>query len=130
MPLVLHDVAVTIQGDGFGTLGVDLFEGELPDTPDLCVALLDAGGGGPQLTLGDKALWDETIVQVLIRAAAQNTARTRAEVIYQAFLDRYSVTLNGTGYLCAVPIAPVSLVDRDAEDRPLFAINLRCWRLV
>ena len=130
MSTVLDDVVATIHGAGYATLGVSLFQGEMPDEPSLCVAVLDAGGGGPRLGLGDVVLWDETMVQILVRGATHAPARALAETIYQGFLEQYSSTLNSVAYLQAAPVAPVSYVDRDAEDRPLFALTLRCWRMV
>jgi hypothetical protein len=120
---MLTEIATYLQTAGCGTVGVDLFLGDLPDTPETCVALVEYGGLPPQRTFGAVA-WEQQRVQIWIRSATYLTAREWAERIYRALLAIANTTLSGTLYFSAVPTPP-AILERDEHERPILAIRVR-----
>lgn len=50
--MLLDELASYMQTNGIGTLGTDLFAGQLPESPDACVALYEYGGLAPEHSIG------------------------------------------------------------------------------
>jgi hypothetical protein len=118
---MLTEIATYLETAGCGTVGVDLFLGDLPDAPVAAASLVEYGGLPPQRTFGTVA-WEQPRVQVLVRDAAYFAARERAERIYRALVAVANTTLSGTRYF-SVTATPPSILERDEHDRPILTIR-------
>lgn len=123
--MLADDICSLIVTDGFGTLATNLFKGELPPTPDLCIAVMDYQGGPAVTFFGSLTVNENPRVQVKVRGAADeyDIPRTRIEHIYQAFMDRGAFTVNSTRYLNIGPVQPPFPLGKDDNNRWVFVVN-------
>ena len=109
------------------TLGTNLFLGRLPDDPDTCVVVYEYGGEAPVNTMGSDAMpyVEQPRIQVLTRASGYSSARTLALQCWTAVEAVLNESLSGTLYhRVAANQSPFPL-ERDSQDRVLFAQNFR-----
>lgn len=109
------------------TLGTNLFLGRMPDTPDTCVALYEYGGDVPLNVMGSDALppVEQPRLQVLVRAAGYSSARTLALECWTEIEGILNESLSGTLYhRVAANQSPFPL-ERDSQDRVIWAQNFR-----
>lgn len=126
----MEAVASHCASNGHGTLGTDLFMGEMQDTPDVCRAVYESPGTTPIETFGP-APWavDRPRLRVVTRAGRDDypTARDEcqairvllASVVDQTISGVYIARISATGY--------VEPLGKDSEDRPLFAADFQVW---
>ena len=109
------------------TLGTNLFLGRLPDDPDTCVVLYEYGGDVPVNTMGSDAMppVERPRMQILTRAAGYSSARTLSLECWTAIEAVLNESLSGTLYhRISANQSPFPL-ERDSQDRVLFAQNFR-----
>lgn len=114
---LLEDLAIALQSAAVGTLGTDLFLGWLPDAPAAAMALYETGGQPPSYI--HQALTPAIIrpsVQVMVRDTEYATGRERMQ-------DAYDALCALSSYLLVSPLQEPFSLGRDADDRPLFAVN-------
>jgi minor capsid protein len=123
--MILDELATYIDTNTALTLGTNLFESRLPESPATAVALAEYGGIAPLQTLGPTFVEENPRVQVVSRAADYATARTNAKTIWNLFKAFPSGTsLSGVVYKDIIPLQSPFLMMRDALDRPIVAFNL------
>jgi len=88
-----HEVAQYLQTSGIGSIGLTLFEGTLPSTPRVAVAVVAQGGnyraGDPW---GDGATGVYRVsLQVLCRNTAYITAAQKAEAVFAKLHGTWNV---------------------------------------
>lgn len=129
---LLDEIAVKLQALSVGTVGVDLFKGVMPETPDACTAVFEYGGRMPTFGFGTAGVdYESPSVQVLCRGVKDDyqTPRDLAETAYQglAAVEAETLTSDSTGtsafYHWIHPIQCPFCLDRDANGRVLFAFN-------
>ena len=112
------------------TLGTNLFLGRLPDDPDTCVVLYEYGGDVPVYTMGSDAMppVERPRMQILTRAAGYSSARTLSLECWTAIEAILNESVSGTLYhRISANQSPFPL-ERDSQDRVLFAQNFRVMK--
>lgn len=120
------ELAAALTPD-IGEVGVDVFLGYLPDSPDPVVSLWENPGPGPMRTHGSGVVIDVTEMQVITRGAptgqgaqhAENRAWLIADYL-DAVTDR---TFTGVYFHSIERLGVPALVERDAQGRPMFSTN-------
>ena len=130
MPL-LTEVGTYLAAQLTLVRGTTLFEGTLPDRPDVCLAVRDLGGGGPS-TLGfgvtTGVQYENPHIQIVVRGKAQDrtTPQATAHLARQALAKVQAMTLTSTLYHFIIPMqSPFLLVVDKADERPVYAFNCR-----
>ena len=91
------------------TVGTTIFYDTMPDTPDACIALYDAGGSmQPQ---GVLLPWQECRLEVRVRSTTRALAMGIMDTITTALNGKYGVTMNTTTKLqcCRLDSEPAYL---------------------
>lgn len=123
--MLIRDIAQILQTAGVGSIGSNIFLGQLPVSPDNAVVLYPTGGYPQPLPLLDVKM----TAQVLVRDSGYEAGYSR---IWQIFnlLDR-----GGSRFLQApsgrkmVTQAkqPPEFIERDESNRCIFVFNLDVW---
>lgn len=124
---VLEEVGQKLEDLGVGTLGADLFLGNLPEAPPACAAVYETGGLAPEMGFGAPGVKIQTPgLQLVFRGAAEDyaTPRARAAAAYAGLAAVQAETLSGTFFHWIHPQQEPFLMDRDESERPLIAFNV------
>jgi hypothetical protein len=126
------DIATLLQTEGAGTLGTDIFVGEMPEQstskgiPHRCLAVLDSGGRSPN------PRWDrdDLSIQVLIRSSVDNyvSGYNYAYEVKDSLLGHTPVTINGSLYSLFVLEGDINSLGSDSSGRARFTLNFRIVR--
>lgn len=125
---LLEDIATVIDSNsGTFTLGTNLFIGRLPDSPDLCCAVFQYGGEEPLNMMGGDAMppIEQPRIQVLVRATGYSTAQSTITAIWGYLEAILNENLTGDRYLRVSAVQSPFPMERDAQDRIVFAQNFR-----
>jgi len=108
------------------TAGTDIFIGVMPDSPDNCVCIIDAGGYAPQ----PNYTYLRPSFQVSVRGSRQGyqDAWDDAQTIRDALHGVAGETINSTYYSQILATSDIMFVGNDDNDRPLFIINFEAHR--
>ena len=129
--MLIRDIAQILQLNGIGTIGVDIFLGHLPDSPDNTVVLFSTGGFPQELPLPDVRM----TAQVMVRDKSYRAAYERIWRIYN-LLDggdrgRFIQAPSGRRMVAQALQPPQTLQEGgkldDESGRPLFVFNLSVW---
>lgn len=116
---------------GVGTAGTDLFGGEMPDSPDACVVVLEAAGFGPMFTMGAStgAAIRRPRIRVLARAAAFDyaAARTKIDAVIAALGVIRAQTTGGVTFMTILQETEPFPVRYDDSDRPVLEVDFTVW---
>jgi hypothetical protein len=126
MGLMVDDLATHLAGAGLGLAGgTNLFKGELPPSPDACVALIERGGLAPAETLCGVD-YENAGLQVLVRGAATSgsTVRTLMNGVFKALLAIVGQSLGGTLYVGISAVQSPFQVEIDDNNRTVMGVNL------
>lgn len=110
-----------------GAIATDLFEGQLPDSPDDAIGLV-ATGGGPTIRSFGRLEWQQPTLQVFVRRSSTLDAEAAAEALWRDFDAFTRQVLGGTTYVSIRPIQPPYKFDVDAKDRVTYAFNVEVVR--
>jgi hypothetical protein len=129
--MLIEEVGNLIANSGHGTLGVDIFLYQMPDTPDTCIALREYGGGEPSYshTYVDPS-YEVPRFQMLARAPAIPDARLLAHQVWVTLQSVRNVTLDGTFYLRLQPLQSPFMIERDNNDRWVAGANFEAMKEV
>lgn len=108
-------------------LGTNLFLSLLPETPDVCMAVYEQGGGPPVFTFGTTQIVQPTM-QVITRHTSYETGRTDAQELFEIFVDLAEQTINSVKYHRIEPVSSPALFQRDNNNRVLFTTNFTVMR--
>ena len=128
--MLLDEIGTFLQTNSIGTLGTDLFEGFMPDTPDACVAILEYPGSPGEYTFGGAtgAILEKPRIQVMVRNTSFPAAQTKMAAIY-ALLDAVTrQTLSGTQYHRIQALQPHFGMPRDINLRYIRACNFEATK--
>lgn len=129
---VALDIATFFSTAAGGSLGsvtgtITLFENMLPASPDVCGAVFQTGGPGPDRGFGVAGIQHERpMVQVRFRGAPDDAdgPRVKAETAYRKLCEAWPVTLSGTLYLELKPMGHPIILERDANRRVVWSFNV------
>lgn len=129
MATILESIGDYLVTNNHGTLGVNLFLGTLPESPDVCTAVYENSGTPPSFTMGSGGIAiDYPMIQVISRAEKEDypTARDRVEAIRNLLAAVTDVTISDVQILRIEPMGNVNLLGIDPKQRPLVSVNFRC----
>tara|TARA_R110002050_G_scaffold82257_1_gene176036 strand:+ start:1198 stop:1605 length:408 start_codon:yes stop_codon:yes gene_type:complete len=113
-------------------LGTNLFLGRLPDSPDTCVAIFEYSGLSPSETMGGSSLpaYTSPRAQILVRAASYANASNLAEDCFKKVTLIDNENLSGVRYLRANGLQSPFYLERDGQERVVFACNYQTQRVL
>jgi hypothetical protein len=121
--MLLDDIGIHLERNGFGLLNTDIFLGNLPDTvPDTCIGLFEYAGSPASMASGGVAA-ERPRVQVVVRDTGYRNARRTAESIYQLLNGAGDITINGTNYMWIEAFSPPFYLARDQAGRIKIVCN-------
>jgi hypothetical protein len=119
--MLLDDIGVYLQSHGIGEVGVDIFKGAMPDSPDKCICLYEYAGEPLSLD------WDgeNPGLQVMVRDKSYEQGRLKINRIQNTLHGINNTTINGTRYLLVHAQQSPESLGRDENNRCEFVINFR-----
>jgi hypothetical protein len=123
------ELGVFLQQHGLGTRGTDIFEGRMPDTPDRVIALTSyMGAPGVNVHNLPGTAIQKPHLQVAVRDASYAAAEALVQQVYAAVDAIRNQVLSGVSWLAAMTLQPPFLMNRDANEKPVFVFNIEVWR--
>lgn len=124
--MLLDELGAYMQTQGIGTLGTDLFIGQMPDSPDAAVTLYEYGGIAPTHALGGGAArFERPRVQVVARATTYTAARSKIESVYKLLDQVAGVIMSSVRYLRIEAVQAPMFLERDANSRVVMVCNFQ-----
>ena len=119
--MLLDDIKDYLEQNDIGTFGADLFIGQIPPSPDDCIALFEYAGEPPDLH------WEGEYpgLQVIARAKKYTDARSTIEQVKNVLHGVVEETINGTRYLLIHARQSPETLGKDENGRQLFVVNFR-----
>lgn len=120
------DMATILDRAGIGTIGVDLFVGVEPETPDKCITVYDTGGFSPN----PKFLRDEPTVQFKSRGlpADGKTPADLLQSIRNVLLNSVNKTVGDSLYIQYREFGGIIDLGADEKNRVMYVTNFRLVR--
>ena len=116
---VLFNLAKFLEAATVGTVGTSIFIGHLPESPNACVAIYDAGG--TPRPHGAEQPWAEHVFDFRVRAASYSAAETLALKVYAALDHKQNVLMNNlTTVHWIAPESTFALLEYDQQRRAIF----------
>jgi hypothetical protein len=120
----LEDLAIQLNTAGVGiypgtSTTRTCYIGEMPDTPDLCIALY-ARPGRPKEMRSDLQYPE---LHVEVRAATYAAAQTKAEAVDAALHGQHDVTLSTHRYIIVRALGVPAKLETDNRNRTIFYQN-------
>jgi len=134
--VLLADLGTFIADAGHGVEGSDLFLGTMPSDPSECCALIEYSGEPPLRTQNEGSAHssaqggERPRVQLLCRSAEYETGRSLVQAITETLDAVRNETIEGTWYTRIAAIQSPFLVERDENDRYVFACNFQIVKRV
>lgn len=125
MGSVAKDIAGLLETDGVGTVGTNIFIGNLPLDKENVIGVFDSGG----VYSNPKFKRDELLCQILIRGPKESYegGYSLAKAVKDALLGRDAVVIDGIDYIFFVMNGDIAFLGNDDRKRPQFTTN---WRIV
>lgn len=120
--MLLDDIALYLQQKGIGTIGTDIFKGQLPATPDNAIALFEYAGEPQDLT---DANLEYPGLQVLVRNKSYASGRQKIEQLKNDLHGITETTINNVRYLLIQAKQSPFFLERDENGRAIFVVNFR-----
>lgn len=120
--MLLDDIALYLQQQGVGVVGTDIFKGQLPASPDDCIALFEYAGEPQDLT---DANLEYPGLQVLVRNKSYPAGRQKIEQAVRVLHGVSEQVINNVRYLLIQARQSPFLLERDENGRAVFVVNFR-----
>lgn len=119
--MLLNDIATYLQANGVGTIGTDIFLGQLPANPDNVTAIFEYAGEPPDLH------WNGEYpgLQVLVRNKSYEAGRQKIEQAKNILHGVSETVINNHRYLLIRANQSPAFLQRDENNRTIFACNFR-----
>jgi len=116
---MLEAISTYLATKQVGTVGTDLFLGQMPDKPDNCTVLFEYAGSPPDLH------WKGEYpgLQVRARNTSYSLARTKIDSVVEALHGLHGQTLSGTKYLLIKAKGSPEILKRDENNRVELFVN-------
>lgn len=127
---VLDALGARLATDGIGTVGTNIFLSQMQDEPDVAVCLFEGQNAPPLYSFGASAiLGSRPRIRVIARAGRHDYVAARAKI--QAVLDSLGVirseSISGVSFKCVLATTDIYPLNRDAEERPVLAVDFVAW---
>lgn len=121
---LIDEIAQYLAANGIGTLGTNIFEGDMPTTPDACICIYETTGLAAE---HDIPLHSPSF-QVMIRNTELDLGQAVAFSIRNLLHNQYNLQFatNGTYVYSCNLIAEGGHIGRDDNGRDLFSLNFQC----
>ena len=119
--MLMRDIAQILQNNGIGVLGTDIFLGQLPVSPDNCMALFEYAGEPPDL----HSNVEYPGLQVLVRSGNYESGRSKIEQIRSVLHGLNEITVDNHRYLLIRANQSPEFLERDENNRAVFVCNFR-----
>lgn len=120
--LILPSTATAIEVPNF-------FIMDMPDLPDMCVAIYQYSGEGPEQTYGNPSLIKKPRLQVVVRSFRSDDALMKSEEIYDCLKMVKNQIINGIEYLRISPVSEPQELGPDSGNRQRVSCNYSVWKL-
>lgn len=104
------------------TSASNIFQGELPDTPDNVLGVFFSGGFDPSFSFDSKQFENPTF-QVRIRNKDAVTAMTWAEQVKDALAGKTELIINGSRYISIMQNGDILPLGKDDRGRTDLSLN-------
>jgi len=121
--MMLDDIAAYLATKGIGTVGVNIFEGSRPATPNQLVAVYQYAGEVPALVYGVKMEYPG--LQVWSRATSEPVAIQLLDKVVDALHGLSEYSTNYARYLCIEARSSPMDMGADANGRLEYVVNFR-----
>lgn len=123
------DIADFLETEGVGTVGTDIYIGQVPDTPssaEACIGVFDTGA----IFINPKWQRDEMTIQILVRGPERDyeTGYATAKTVQDTLLGIDPQTINGRSYVLFVMLGGINSLGADQRDRSRFSLNFKIVR--
>lgn len=119
--MMIRDIAQILQSNGIGTIGADIYLGQLPASPDNVVAVFEYGGEPPDL----HANIEYPGLQVMVRNKRYDAGRQKIEQARNVLHGLAETVVNGHRYLLIRANQSPAFLQRDENNRAIFVCNFR-----
>lgn len=124
MGQLIDDIANYLQAKGIGTIATNIFEGMLPDSPDVAICLYDTAGLQPDIYIP----LNMPSFQIVHRNTELDLGEQTCDML-RSLLDRqYNILFVTNGvyvYSCNLT-AQGGHIGRDDRGRDMFSLNFQC----
>lgn len=119
--MLLEDIGNYLQANGVGTIGADIFLGQLPASPDNVVAVFEYAGEPPDLH------WQGEYpgLQILVRNKSYLAGRSKIEQARNVLHGMAETAINNHRYLLIRANQSPAFLQRDENNRVIFVCNFR-----
>lgn len=127
---LLDALGARLATNGVGVVGTTIFLGYMPDTPDVCVAVFEGKGNGPEHVFGASVVSIERPrIRVLVRAGKNDypTARAAAVAARASLGVIRNETISGVGFLTVTATSELYPLRIDDKERSMFGIDFVAW---
>lgn len=123
--MIMTDVAAKIVSLGLGTaVGTDVFKGQMPDTPDVCIGVHAYGGAAPDDVLGV----EYPKFQLEVRSTSPEAAYAKAYGLMKGFYALTNTTLGSTSYYRITADQDPVPNGKDAKGRWTYTVNFTVYK--
>ena len=122
--IFIEQVATYLQAQGIGTIASTIFIGNMPDTPDNCIAVINTGGVAPSHYIPDH----RPTFQILIRNTDYEAGELKLNAIRTA-LHQYmnDELVAGQTYTYYIFLnAEGGHIGKDVNGRDEWSVNFNC----
>jgi hypothetical protein len=128
--MILQELGLYLQQNGHGTLGTDLFIGQVPNTPATMIALLQTGGEPPGRTHDTKGgvAYEHPTLAVWSRDTTPAAALTTAYSVRNTLEEIRNVSLNGSRYVAVEAMQEPFILRLDGSENVIAAFNIRATK--
>ena len=119
--MIEEDIIKYLQDNSLGTVGKDLFETTMPDSPDLAVAVRVYDADPSDLAWNG----EYPVFQVLVRSKMHQEGSSKIQSIYTTLHGVAEKVLNGKRYLLIQAIQPPMFLGFDKSGRREYVVNFK-----
>lgn len=125
---MMSELGTYLAANGGGVVvGTDLFYGTMPTSPAVCASFVEYEGRGYVRRQGG-ARCEMARMQLLYRAESYEAAVAAIRTMAFVLDNVVNLTLSGTFYQRVEALQPPFFLERDANDRFVFAVNFEITR--
>lgn len=117
---LLDSIAEYLEDEGIGTMGTDIFKGELPYDVDDCISLQFSPSPNPNKAI---PYYDQT-VDIWARYKYFDTGRDQLQAIMDLLHQKESYDINSYHVYLSFALGLIDDLGRDVERRHLFKLSL------
>lgn len=122
--ILIEQVAQVLSNAGLGTIGVDIFLGYQPETPDSCIVVNNTGGVKPSIDIPNKMPTFQVVIRNVDYETGESILATVRATLHQ---HQNAVLVSGQTYFYYIfLISEGGHIGRDANGRDEFSVNFQC----